>query len=75
MRITAGSLKINGHTKPTLPITLQTLNILVFKLYGTLLTLLLSRSLHYKALKYEKLKNTYTPMQRHLQTINITEVY
>ena len=37
------------------------------------LTLLLSRSLHYKALKYEKLKKYLHP-QHHLQTINITEV-
>ena len=37
------------------------------------LTLLLSRSLHCRAVKYKKLKIP-TP-QRHLQMINITEVY
>ena len=63
-RCIAALLANNSHAKTTLRVTLQQnydYAITYFKMYGTTLTLFLSRSIDKKPLKYERLKYSYTP--------------
>ena len=66
----AGSLQINGYTKPTLPITLQTN---FEQIIWYVAHLIIKQIASLQGIEIREVKKYLHP-QRHLQTINITEV-